>query len=405
VTYVFPRKIYLDRLISWRERRLIKVVTGVRRCGKSTLFSLYIDYLKQTGVSDEQIVYVNLEDMENESLHDYKTLYAYVKDRLCNDKYIYVFIDEVQQCPQFEKAVDSMFIKKNVDVYITGSNAYMLSGELATLLSGRYVEIRMLPLSFAEYLEFVGEQERASDLKTDFNFYLRFGSFPYVAALERDKSLIRGYIDGIYNTILVKDVAKREGITDIAVLESIARFLCGNVGSLVSAKKISDTINSSGRRISVNTVERYLRALCDSFLFYKAERYDIKGKQTLKTLGKYYIVDTGLRDLLVSSGSGDFGHLLENIVFLELLRRGYKVNIGKLAEKEVDFVADNADGLMYIQVSASTLDENTLQRELLPLQKIPDNHPKLLLTMDEYLPNANYDGIRKMSLPEWLLRI
>ena len=343
--------------------------------------------------------------MDNEYLQDYKTLHAYVKDHLCKDKYTYVFIDEVQQCPQFEKAVDSLFIKKNIDLYITGSNAHMLSGELATLLSGRYVEIRMLPLSFSEYLEFIGAEKHGSNLRSDFNQYLRFGSFPYVAALEQDKSVIRGYIDGIYNTILVKDVAKREGISDIAVLESIARFLCGNVGSPVSTKKISDTINSSGRRISVNTVERYMRALCDSFLFYKVNRYDIKGKQSLKTLGKYYIVDTGLRELLVSSSSGDLGHLLENIVYLELLRRGYKVNIGKLAEKEVDFVADNADGLMYIQVSASTLDENTLKRELEPLQKISDNHPKLLLTMDEYIPNANYDGIRKLSVLEWLLGI
>jgi predicted AAA+ superfamily ATPase len=400
---VFQREEYLDRLISWRERQLIKVVTGVRRCGKSTLFSLYIDHLKQTGVADEQIIYINLEDVDNEYLLDYKTLHAYVKGRLCKDKYTYVFIDEVQQCPQFEKAVDSLFIKKNIDVYITGSNAHMLSGELATLLSGRYVEIPMLPLSFAEYLEFIDAKKRGSSLVSDFNDYLRFGSFPYVAALGQDRSVIRGYIDGIYNTILVKDVAKREGISDISVLESIARFLCGNVGSPVSVKKISDTINSSGRRISVNTVERYLRALCDSFLFYKVDRYDIKGKQSLKTLGKYYIVDTGLRDLLVSSSSGDFGHLLENTVYLELLRRGYKVNIGKLAEKEVDFVADNADGLTYIQVSASTLDENTLKRELEPLLKISDNHPKLLLTMDEYMPNANYDGIRKMGVPEWLL--
>ena len=313
---MFQRKEYLDQLKSWREKQLIKVVTGVRRCGKSTLFSLYIDHLKQTGVDDEQIISINLEDVENEHLLDYKKLYAYIKDRLCNDKYSYVFIDEVQQCPQYEKVVDSLFIKKNADVYITGSNAHMLSGELATLLSGRYVEIRMLPLSFAEYIDFIGLEERAGNFGIQFNNYLRFGSFPYVAALGQDRPIIRGYIDGIYNTILVKDVAKREGITDIAVLESIARFLCGNVGSSVSAKKISDTFNSGGRRISVNTVERYMRALCDSFLFYKVNRYDIKGRHTLKTLGKYYIVDTGLRELLISSSSGDLGHLLENIVYL-----------------------------------------------------------------------------------------
>jgi len=397
---LIKRKEYLDWLIRWREQQLIKVITGVRRCGKSTLFSLYIDYLKETGVSEEQIISINLEDVDYEHLLNYKALHTYVKDRLCKDKYTYVFIDEVQQCPGFEKAVDSLFIKKNVDVYITGSNAHMLSGELATLLSGRYVEIRMLPLSFAEYLDFEGAEDH---IKAKFNDYLHFGSFPYVAMLKKDKTVIRNYIDGIYNTILIKDVAKREGISDISVLESIVKFLSGSIGSPISTKKISDTINSSGRKISVNTVERYMRALCDSFLFYKVDRFDIKGRQTLKTLGKYYIVDTGLRDMLVSSSSEDLGHLLENIVYLELIRRGYKVNIGKLAEKEVDFVADNVEGITYFQVSASTLDENTLKRELEPLQKISDNYPKFLLTLDEYMPNANYEGIRKMSVIDWLL--
>ena len=399
---MIKRKEYLNWLIRWREQQLIKVITGVRRCGKSTLFSLYIDYLKETGVSEEQIISINLEDVDNEHLLNYKALHTYVKDRLCKDKYTYVFIDEVQQCPGFEKAVDSLFIKKNVDVYITGSNAHMLSGELATLLSGRYVEIRMLPLSFAEYLDFEGAEDH---IKAKFNDYLHFGSFPYVAMLKKDKTVIRNYIDGIYNTILIKDVAKREGISDISVLESIVKFLSGSIGSPISTKKISDTINSSGRKISVNTVERYMRALCDSFLFYKVDRFDIKGRQTLKTLGKYYIVDTGLRDMLVSSSSEDLGHLLENIVYLELIRRGYKVNIGKLAEKEVDFVADNVEGITYFQVSASTLDENTLKRELEPLQKISDNYPKFLLTLDEYMPNANYEGIRKMSVIDWLLNI
>ena len=397
---MIKRKEYLDQLINWREKQLIKVITGVRRCGKSTLFSLYIDYLKETGVDDEQIIFINLEDIDNEYLLNYKELHNYIKNRLCKDKYTYIFIDEVQQCPQFEKAVDSLFIKKNVDVYITGSNANMLSGELATLLSGRYVEIRMLPFSFAEYLDCVGEN---GNIKKVFNDYLKFGSFPYVASLGKEISVIRSYIDGIYNTILIKDVTTRENISDISVLESIIKFVCGNIGSPVSVKKISDTINSSGRRISVNTVERYMRALCDSFLFYKVDRFDIKGKQVLKTLGKYYIVDTGLRDILVSRDSTDLGHLLENIVFFELLRRGCKINIGKLAEKEVDFVAKTADELFYYQVSATTLDENTLRRELEPLQKISDNHPKILLTLDEFIPNANYDGIKKINIIDWLL--
>ena len=397
---MIKRKEYLDRLLLWREKQIIKVITGVRRCGKSTLLALYIDYLKETGVTNDQIVSINLEDVDNEHLLNYKALHDSVRDRLCKDKFTYVFIDEVQQCPQYEKAIDSLFIKANVDVYITGSNAHMLSGELATLLSGRYVEIRMLPLSFAEYLTFIGPENRSINL--DFNEYLRHGSFPYVPTIKHDKSIIRDYIDGIYNSILIKDVSKREGISDVSVLEGIVKTLCGSIGSPVSVKKISDTINSSGRRISVNTVDRYIRALTDSYMFYKVDRYDIKGRQVLKTLGKYYIVDTGLRELLVSSSSADSGHLLENIVYLELLRRGYKVYIGKLAEKEVDFVSLRSDGISYFQVAASTLDENTLRRELEPLQRIADNHPKFLLTLDDFIPNANYDGIRKLSVIDWL---
>ena len=397
---MIQRTEYLNKLINWRGKQLIKVITGVRRCGKSTLFSLYINYLKEMGVTDEQIISVNLEDIDFGHLLDYKALHTYVKNRLCSDKYTYVFIDEVQQCPDFEKAVDSLFIKKNVDVHITGSNAHMLSGELATLLSGRYVEIRMLPLSFAEYLEFTGDK---SNIRASFGKYLKNGSFPYVAMLQQNNIVVRDYIDGIYNTILIKDVAKREGITDISVLEIIIKFLSGNIGSPVSAKKISNTINSSGRKISVNTVERYLRALCNSFIFYKADRFDIKGRQNLKTLGKYYIVDTGLRYMLTSGSGSDIGHLLENIVYIELLRRGYKVNIGKLAEKEVDFVATDDSGITYYQVSASVLDGNTLKRELEPLQKIPDNHPKFLLTLDEIMPNNNHDGIRQINALDWLL--
>ena len=366
---MIQRKQYLDQLISAREKQIIKVVTGVRRCGKSTLFKLYIDYLKSTGVSDEQIISVNLEDIEYESLLDYKALYQYVKNRLCTDKITYIFLDEVQNCKDFEKAVDSLFLRPDVDVYITGSNAFMLSGELATLLSGRYITIDMLPFSFKEYSEAVSEN--GSSVQDNFNNYLRFGSFPYVSMLEQRDAVVTPYVDGIYNTILVKDVATRAGITDISLLESIVKFIAGNIGSPVSTKKISDTINSSGRRISVNTVDHYLRALTASYIFYKVDRYDIKGKQHLKTLGKYYLVDTGIRSLLLSGSAADTGHLIENVVFLELLRRGYKVNIGKLAEKEVDFVASNMDGVTYYQVSASVLNQNTLTRELEPLRQIP----------------------------------
>ncbi len=398
---MIQRKEYLDRLITWREKQLIKVITGVRRCGKSTLFALYIEHLKSTGVTDDQIVSVNLEDVEYENLLNYRSLYAYVKERLCKDKTTYVFLDEVQNCTEFERAVDSFFIKPNVDVYITGSNAYMLSGELATLLSGRYVAIDMLPLSFREHCE--ARQATRHNLQEQFNEYIRFGSFPYVSMLEPIETIISPYLDGIYNTILIKDVAKREGITDVSLLENIVKCVASNIGSPISTKKISDTIGSAGRSISVNTVDNYLRALCDSYIFYKVNRYDIKGRQHLKTLGKYYMVDTGLRNLLLSGSSADLGHLIENIVYLELLRRGYKVSIGKLAEKEVDFVAQNTEGLTYFQVAASVLDENTQRRELEPLRKIPDHHPKLLLTLDEVGAGSNYDGIRQINLIDWLM--
>jgi predicted AAA+ superfamily ATPase len=398
---MIQRKEYLDMLIAAREKQIIKVMTGVRRCGKSTLFSLYIDYLKKTGVTDEQIISINLEDVEYEDLLDYKHLHSYIKDRLIKDKYTYVFIDEVQNCTNFEKAVDSLFVKPNVDVYITGSNAHMLSGELATLLSGRYITIDMLPLSFSEYRVFKKADNQT--LRESFNDYLLFGSFPYVATLEKDETIIEPYLDGIYNTILIKDVARRHGITDISLLLSIVKFVASCIGSPISEKKISDTIHASGRRISVNTVDNYLRALTESYIFYKADRYDIRGKHHLKTLGKYYIVDSGLRNLLISGSGSDLGHILENVVYLELLRRGFKVNIGKLAEKEVDFVASHMDGVSYYQVSASVLDENTLKRELEPLSQIPDHHPKTLLTLDEIGSGANYRGIRQMNIIDWLL--
>ncbi len=398
---MIERKEYLSELISLREKQIIKVVTGVRRCGKSTLFKLYQDYLLSTGVLPEQIISINLEDLDFEELLDYKKLYAYIKDRLCKDKYTYIFLDEIQNCKDFEKAVDSLFIKENTDVYITGSNAYMLSGELATLLSGRYVTIDMLPLSFKEYV--IANNESNKSTREHFADYLRFGSFPYLAANSKDEPIMESYIDGIYNTILVKDVAKREGITDISLLESIVKVMASSIGSPVSTKKISDTINSAGRRTSVNSIDSYMKALCDAYIFYKVDRFDIRGRQHLKTLGKYYIIDTGIRNLLLSSGASDIGHLIENVAYFELVRRGYKVNIGKLSEKEVDFVAKNSNGLEYYQISASVLDETTLKRELSPLESIQDHFPKILLTLDEVPKSANFNGIRHLNLIDWLL--
>ncbi len=398
---MIARKIYIDLLKSYREKEVIKVVTGVRRCGKSTLFSLYIQYLKSVGIADDQIITINLEDIEFEYLLNYKSLYNYVKDRLCSDRFTYVFIDEVQNCTMFEKAIDSLFIKEKVDVYITGSNAYMLSGELATLLSGRYVTIDMLPFSFKEYCEAVEVSNTSIDTK--FNDYLKYGSFPYVATLVQNNVGIAPYIEGIYSTILIKDVVQREGITDVAVLESIIKTMASSVGSPISLKKIADTINSSGRRISVNTVDKYVRALTDSYIFYKVDRYDIKGRQHLKTLGKYYMVDSGIRGMLLSNSTSDLGHIIENIVYLELLRRGYKINIGKQNQKEIDFVSNGPEGVTYYQVSATVLNEQTLRRELDPLEKITDHHPKILLTLDTIGKGANYNGIKQLYLIDWLL--
>lgn len=398
---MIERKEYLSRLKSLREKQIIKVVTGVRRCGKSTLFKLYQEHLLESGVLPEQIISINLEDLEFEELLNYRELYAYIKNRLYQNGYTYIFIDEVQNCKDFEKAVDSLFIKENTDVYITGSNAYMLSGELATLLSGRYITIDMLPLSFKEYIDANSESKKTTrELFTD---YIRFGSFPYLATITKDESVAESYIEGIYNTILVKDVAKRERISDISMLESIVKVLASNVGSPVSTKKISNTINSAGRKTSVNSIDAYMKSLCDAYIFYKVDRFDIKGRQHLKTLGKYYIVDTGIRNLLLSSGASDIGHLIENIVYFELIRRGYKVNIGKLSEKEVDFVAKNGSGLEYYQISASVLDETTLSRELSPLESISDHFPKFLLTLDEVPKGANFNGIRHINLIDWLL--
>ena len=399
---MIQRTEYLNKLISYRDKNIIKVITGVRRCGKSTLFALYREYLKSTGVAEEQIISVNLEDLEYEELLNYRKLYNYVTDRLSDSKMNYVFIDEVQNCKSFEKAVDSLFIKENVDIYVTGSNAYMLSGELATLLSGRYIAINMLPLSFNEYCEAVSDSKKTS--AETFNDYLTFGSFPYVAFLEQNVESIYPYLEGIYSTILLKDVAVRSGITDISVLENIVKTLASIIGSPVSVKKIADTINSTGRQISVNTVAMYMQALTDSYIFYKADRYDIKGRQHLKTLGKYYIVDTGLRKMLLSQGSQDIGHVIENIVYLELRRRGYKVNIGKLDQQEVDFVASGPNGIEYFQVAASVTDPNTLRRELSSLEKIADNYPKWILTLDQIGSGTSYKGIKQLYLVEWLLK-
>lgn len=394
------REEYLEQLLSFKDKQLIKIITGIRRCGKSTLFELYHDELRKNGVEDAQIIALNFEEADNEGLREYKSLYHHIKNRLLPDKMNYIFLDEIQHVQQWERAVDSLFIKKNCDVYITGSNAYMLSGELATLLSGRYVEIKMLPLSFAEYVSTFPDR---SDLSRKYITYLTNSSFPYTLELNKPKD-IRAYLDGIYTSIILKDVVARKKIADVSALESVIRFMFDNIGSLCNAKKTSDTLKSGGRKISVHTVDGYLSALCDSFILYKVGRYDIKGKQYLKTGEKYYIADIGLRYYLLGSQKSDTGRALENVIYLELLRRRYEVRIGKAGSAEVDFIATNEKGTEYYQVALTVRNENTLARELTPLDTINDHNPKFLLTLDDD-PAASHNGIKQINALDWLLGV
>ena len=390
------RSQYLEKLHKTRDSQIIKVITGVRRCGKSTLLMQFQEELRKSGVQSGQIVAVNFEDLAFKSLLDYEALYEYLLDHLQPGKMTYVFLDEIQNVPQFQKAVDSLYIKPNVDVYLTGSNASLLSGELATLLSGRYIEISMLPLSFAEYHELIG-----GDRRDDWNAYFRKGGFPFAATLEDDE-VWRDYLLGIYHTVLLKDIVGRKGITDVSVLESVTSFLFDNVGSIVSSKKIADSLTSNGRKTTSITVENYIAALSEAFLLYKAGRYDIKGKQHLKSLEKYYLVDLSLRRILLGDSVSDMGHMLENIVYLELIRRGCRVTIGKVGEQEIDFVAVKGSDRRYIQVAASVLDPATFKREIAPLKAIKDNYPKTILTLDE-LP-MEFEGIRQVNLLDYLLQ-
>lgn len=400
---LIERKEYLDWLIRWREKQIIKVVSGVRRCGKSTMFDIYREYLMENGVQPEQIIAINFEDVDFEDLNHYKVLYEFIKSKLIADKMNYVFLDEIQHVEQFEKAVDSLFIKKNVDVHITGSNAYFMSGELATLLSGRYVELKMLPLSFKEFCSGLPEDMKRMNNNEKFNVYMAVGSFPYVSKFANNEKESKEYLKDIYNSILLKDVVTRLKITDITNLENITKFLLHNIGNKVSPTSIANTLKSQNKSVDQKTVDRYIKGLTDSLLIYETTRYNIKGKQFLTTGHKYYVVDIGLRNTLVSGKDSDIGHILENIVYLELLRRGYDVYVGQLDDKEVDFVARNAKSTNYYQVSATTLEESTLKRELTPFQKIPDNHPKYLLTLDEVFGTANYEGIQKLNVLNWLL--
>ncbi len=398
---MIERSEYLDQLKRFKDKDLIKVVTGIRRCGKSTLFELFINYLKEIGIKDNQIIMINLEDADY-NFASYKELYDYVNKKLDSQKQYYVFLDEVQNVPMFQKAVDSLYIKKNVDVYITGSNAYLLSGELATLLSGRYVEIKLLPLSFKEYLSAFNNTDKSR--YEYFLDYMKYGGMPgNIPIIQDNPNDLDTYLEGIFTTIVYKDIITRNNITDKMLLENVLKFIFDSIGSPVSIKKISDTLTSKGLSTSNHTVENYIMAFVESFLVYKAERFDVKGKNLLARDYKYYVVDQGLRSyLLGKKADSDMGHILENIVYLELLRRGYKVYVGKVDDLEIDFVAENRDGLKYFQVALTVRDEKVLERELRSLQKTGDHYPKYLITYDMDM-ETDYDGITKINIVDWLL--
>ena len=401
------RKEYLEQLISWKDEQVIKIVTGIRRCGKSTLLKQYQNWLIENGAAQEQIISVNLEELEYEELLDYKKLYQYIKERLVSGKVTYVFLDEIQKVPFFEKAVDSLYVKPDVDLYITGSNAYLLSGDLATLLTGRYVEIRMLPLSFREFLAMTGLEPGRG-----FEEYLRDGGMPYIAAMDRTEEKVNTYLEGIYNTVIVKDIEDRQirkendpskrKITDITLLKTIAKYLASVIGSPVSVRSITNYLNSNGRKISPNTVGDYVEALTEAFIFYPAERFDIAGKQLLKAGRKMYMVDLGLRNHILPRRNYDLGFSLENIVYFELLRRGYRVAAGRAGDAEVDFVAKKHGVYEYFQVTADMTARETFEREMRPLEGIRDNYEKTVLTADR-LTIGNYNGIKVRNLTDWLL--
>lgn len=398
---MIARDTYLARLEKWKDKPVVKVVTGIRRSGKSTILKMFRSRLNELGVKEEQIHSLNLEDIDNEKYLDYRELYAYIKSRLVSDKMNYIFFDEIQMVEDFQKAIDSLLLFENVDIYLTGSNAYLLSGEIATLLSGRYVEIQMYPLSFKEYVSALPDNV---GIETAYRRYIEFGAFPYITKLNDDTELIKDYLRGIYNTIVLKDVIARKKISDVAILESVVKFLSDNIGNTTAIKRISDTLTSAGRKISSHTVESYISSLSASFIFYSASRYDIKGMQILKTGQKYYLADVGLRNIVLGSKGGDLGHILENIIFLELLRRGCEVYIGKLGNLEVDFITIDANEKVYYQVALSVRDEKTLQRELAPLQAINDSYRKYIITMDND-PIISHNGITQIYALDWLQNV
>lgn len=399
---------YLQQLIQNRDVDLVKIVTGIRRCGKSSLLELYHDYLLENGVPDKNIIYMNLESLRYRELTNYITFYDYISEQIPANGKTYLIFDELQAVSQWEKAIESFRLDFDVDIYITGSNAYLLSTEFSTLLSGRYIEIRMLPLSFKEFLDFYSFN---ADVTMDEKFerYLQFGGMPILKEYKFNETRANQALEGIYSTVILRDLLQRNNQTDQNMLNKIVLFLCSNIGSITSPNSIGNALSNEGdidtkkgKHIARKTVDKYIAMLRSAFIFYSVGRYDVKGKQLLKTLGKNYIIDIGFRNMLLGYRNADRGHILENIVFLELIRRDYRVYIGKVGEAEVDFVAEKTSERLYIQVTETMASEETRERELRPLRLIQDNYEKIILSMDRSYINS-YDGIKSLNLIDWLL--
>lgn len=395
---LIERDYYISKLETWRDKQMVKILTGIRRSGKSTIMKLYQQHLIRNGINQNQILHLNFEDMAVEPLLDYHKLYKYVTQHLQPEVQNYLFFDEIQAVVQFERVIDSLLLLPNVDIYITGSNAFLLSGEIATLLSGRYIEIQVLPFSLSEY-------QRGMNLPLNqlYNQYITSTSLPYTLQLTTSEA-VSDYLQNIYQTIVIKDILSRGKIQDPDLLNRILRYLSDNIGNLSSIKSITDTLTSNGRKVSTHTVDNYVDLLCASFMFYKVFRYDVKGKEHLRTGAKYYICDIGLRNWLLGLRGGDLGHILENVVFLHLLRQGKQVMVGKVGAKEIDFVCFQNGKTEYYQVALSARDENVLNRELAPLNAIKDNYPKYLITLDPD-PEISHNGIVQRYALDWLLDI
>lgn len=399
---------YLEQLIQNKDVDLVKIVTGIRRCGKSSLFDLFHRYLSDNGVDDRHIIHMNMESLRYRELTNYLSFYDYISEHIPKDGRTYLIFDELQAVEHWEKAIESFRLDFDVDIYITGSNAYLLSTEFSTLLSGRYVEIRMLPLSFKEFLTFY-EFSADTAIEEKFQRYLQFGGMPILREYHFNETRSNQALEGIYSTVVLKDVLQRNKGADQQMLHKIVTFLCSNIGSISSPNSIGNVLSNEGdinsgrdKNIAGKTVEKYISMLQSAFIFYSVGRYDVKGKQFLKTLGKNYIIDMGFRNMLLGYRDADRGHIIENIVFLELIRRDYRVYIGKVGDTEVDFVAEKPNDKLYIQVTETMQSEETRERELRPLRMIPDNYEKIVLSMDRSYINS-YDGIRSLNLIDWLL--